>query len=136
MSLLAKLKKTHIRITISITECSIFIYYKTWRHESESVKIIYLDTKESLICSRILKTTQISAVNMDAESGYLMEITVIDGNTVAHATQLQSRQPSVLGYGDGCMGVGAWSCTSIKTTSLINTVVAIVPCLIINKQTL
>ena len=95
-----------------------------------------MDTKESLICSRILKTTQVSAVNLDAESSNLMEITAFDGNTVAHATQLQSRQPSVLGYGDGCMGVGAWSCTSIKTTSLINTVVAIVPCLIINKQTL
>ena len=38
------------------------------RHESES-KIICMDAIESLICSRALMTGQMSAVNMDAESG-------------------------------------------------------------------
>ena len=33
----------------------------------ESVKIIYLDATESLICSRALMIAQTSAVNMDAE---------------------------------------------------------------------
>ena len=46
-----------------------------------SVKIIYLDATESLICSRALMIAQTSAVNMDAESDNLMEITVFDGNT-------------------------------------------------------
>ena len=38
---------------------------------------------------------QTSAVNMDAKSGNLMEITVSDGKTVAQATKLPSRHPSV-----------------------------------------
>ena len=38
---------------------------------------------------------QISAVNVNAESGNLMEITVFDGNFVAQATQFPSREPSV-----------------------------------------
>ena len=38
-------------------------------------------------------TSQISAVNMDAESGNIMEITVSDGKT--QATELPSRDPSV-----------------------------------------
>ena len=38
---------------------------------------------------------QTSAVNMDAESGNLMEITVFDGKTVAQATAFPSREPSV-----------------------------------------
>ena len=38
---------------------------------------------------------QTSAVNTDAESGNLMEITVFDGKTVAHATKFPSRDPSV-----------------------------------------
>ena len=40
-------------------------------------------------------TFQISAVNMDAESDNLMEITVTDGKTVAQATDLPSNDPSV-----------------------------------------
>ena len=38
---------------------------------------------------------QTSALNMDAESGHLMEITVFDGKTVAQATEFPSREPSV-----------------------------------------
>ena len=37
---------------------------------------------------------QISAVNMDAQSGSLMEITGSDGKTVAQATKLSSRDLS------------------------------------------
>ena len=44
---------------------------------------MYLDALESLICSRALIIAQTSAVNMDAESGNLVEITVFDGKTVA-----------------------------------------------------
>ena len=57
-------------------------------------KIIYLEATESLICSRALMITQISAVNMDAESGNLRDI-VSDGKTVAQATEMQFRDPSV-----------------------------------------
>ena len=46
ITLLAKFKKIHFRITIPIKECSSFIYCKAVRHESESVKIIYLDAIE------------------------------------------------------------------------------------------
>ena len=42
-------KKTHFRITISMRGCSSFIWCKAWRHESESVKAMYLDAIESLI---------------------------------------------------------------------------------------
>ena len=56
---------------------------------------MYLDALESLICSRALMIAQTSAVNTDAESGNLMEITVIDGKTVAQATAFPSREPSV-----------------------------------------
>ena len=38
---------------------------------------------------------QISAVNMDAESGNLMEMTVSDGKTAADATQFPPRDPSI-----------------------------------------
>ena len=38
---------------------------------------------------------QISAVNMDAESGNLMEITVSDGKTVTQTTEFPSHDPSV-----------------------------------------
>ena len=55
---------------------------------------MYLDALESLICSRALMTAQ-TAVNTDAESGNLMEITVFDGKTVAQATSFPSREPSV-----------------------------------------
>ena len=51
-----------------------------------NVKTMYLDAI-FLICSRALMLAQTSAVNMDAESGNLMEITVFDGKTVAHATE-------------------------------------------------
>ena len=37
---------------------------------------MYLDAVEFLICSRALMIAQTSAVNTDAESGNLMEITV------------------------------------------------------------
>ena len=67
MSLLVIFKKTHFRNISPIKGCSSFIYYKAWRHESESVKIIYLDAIESLICSRTLMIVHISGVNMDAE---------------------------------------------------------------------
>ena len=78
MFLLAKFKKTHFRITIPIKGCSRFIYCKTWIYEIESVKRIYFDATESLICSKALMIVQISAVHMDAESGYLMEIELPD----------------------------------------------------------
>ena len=38
---------------------------------------------------------QTSAVNTDAESGNLMEITVSDGKTVAQATEFPFCEPSV-----------------------------------------
>ena len=38
---------------------------------------------------------QISAVNMDAESVNLIEIIVFNGKTVAQATKVPSREPSV-----------------------------------------
>ena len=60
-----------------------------------SVKIIYLDLMEFSICSRVLMIAQTSAVNMDAESGNLMEITMSDGITVTQATIFPSREPSV-----------------------------------------
>ena len=44
---------------------------------SESIKLIYLDASESLICSRALMIAQISA----AKSDNLLEITVSDGKT-------------------------------------------------------
>ena len=47
---------------------------------------MYLDAAEFLISSRTLMIAQISAVNMDALSGNLVEITVFDGKTVAQAT--------------------------------------------------
>ena len=71
------------------------MWCKAWRHESESVKTIYLDALEILIWSRALMIAQTSAVNTDAESGNLMEITVFDGKTVAQATAFPSREPSV-----------------------------------------
>ena len=82
MSFLAIFKKTHFRITIPIS----FIRCKAWRHESESVKTMYLDAIESSICSRALMIAQTSAVNTDAESGNLMEMTVFDGKTAAQPT--------------------------------------------------
>ena len=51
---------------------------------------MYLDAVEFLICSRALMIAQTSAVNTDAESGNLMEITVFDGKTVAQATAFSS----------------------------------------------
>ena len=56
---------------------------------------MYLDAAEFFFSSRALMIGQISAVKMDAESGNLMEITVFDGKTVAHATEFPSREPSV-----------------------------------------
>ena len=50
MSFLAIFKKTHFRITIPISACSSFMWCKAWRHESESVKTMYLDAVEILIC--------------------------------------------------------------------------------------
>ena len=47
---------------------------------------MYLDAIKSLICSRALMIAQTSAVNTDAESGNLMEITVFDGKTVAQVS--------------------------------------------------
>ena len=47
------------------------------------------------ICSRALMIAQISAVNMDAESGNLMEIMVSDVETVVQARELLSRHQSV-----------------------------------------
>ena len=89
------LKKTHFRITIPIRGCSSIIWHKAGRHESESVKTMYLEAIEYLICSRVLTIAQTSALNTDAESGNIMEITVSDGNTVAQATEFPSREPSV-----------------------------------------
>ena len=48
-----------------------------------SVKIIHLDATESLICSTALMIYQISAVNMNAESGNIMEISGFAGKPVA-----------------------------------------------------
>ena len=58
---------------------------------------MYLDAIESLIYSRALMIAQTSAVNTDAESGNLMEITVFDGKTVAQAIfpAFPSCEPSV-----------------------------------------
>ena len=70
-------KKTHFRMTSLIEGCSSFIWCKAWRQESESVNIIRLNATEYLISSRALMITQISAVNMDAESGNLMGIMVL-----------------------------------------------------------
>ena len=70
MSLLATFKRT-------IKGCSSFIYCKACRHERESVKTMYL---------YVLMIVHVSAVNTDAESGNLMEITVFDGKIAAHAT--------------------------------------------------
>ena len=81
MSLLATFKNTHFRITIPIKGCSSFICCKAWRHDSESVKIIYLDATESLIYTRVLMIAQTSDVNMDAGSANLMKITVSDCST-------------------------------------------------------
>ena len=67
----------------SIKGCSSFIDCKAWRHKSESVKTMYLDATEYLICSRALMIAQISAVKLDAESDNLMEITGFDGKTSA-----------------------------------------------------
>ena len=73
MSLLANLKKPgQFRITISINGCTIFICCKTLRHESVSVKLIYLDATVSLICSRAIVIARILAVNMDEKSGDLL----------------------------------------------------------------
>ena len=58
----AKFKKTHFRITIPINGCSSFIDCNAWRHESESVKTMYLDATEYFISSRALMFAQISAV--------------------------------------------------------------------------
>ena len=68
MSFLAKFKKSHFRITIPIKGCSSFIDCKARRHESESVKTMYLDATEYFISSRALMIAQISAVKMDVES--------------------------------------------------------------------
>ena len=88
-------KKTHFRIAIPIKGCSSFIYNKAWRHESESVKIINLDADAFLISSRAVMIAQISAVKIDAKSGNLMDNSVSDGKTVAHATEFPSLDPSV-----------------------------------------
>ena len=86
------LKKTHKNPHLSPLQSKIF---KSWRHESKSVKIIYLDATESLVWSRALMFAQISAVNMDAESGNLLEITMSYRKTVAQATERPSSGPSV-----------------------------------------
>ena len=46
-------KKTHFPITIPIRGCSNFIWCKSCRHESESLKTMNSDAIESLICSRL-----------------------------------------------------------------------------------
>ena len=86
MFLLAIFKMTYFRITIPIMVCSNFIYNRAWRHESEYVKIINLDADEFLISSRALMIAQILGVEIDAESGNILDISVSDGKTVAHAT--------------------------------------------------
>ena len=47
---------------------------------------MYLDATEYFISFRALMIAQTSAVNTDAESGNLIEITVFHGKTVAQAT--------------------------------------------------
>ena len=79
MPLLANFKKTQFRITIPIKRCSSFVDCKAGRHESES--------------SRSLMIAQISALDMDAESGNLVEIMFLYGKTVPQASE--SREPSV-----------------------------------------
>ena len=68
---------------------------KSRSYESESLKSMYLDAIESLICYRALMIAQTSAVNTVNESGNLMKITLSDGKTVAQATEFPSREPSV-----------------------------------------
>ena len=66
MSLLAIFKKTHFRIAIPIKGCYNFMYNRAWRHESESVKIINLDSDAVLISSRAVMIAHITAVKIDA----------------------------------------------------------------------
>ena len=70
---------------LPIKGCSSFIDCKAWRHESESVKTMYLALTIALI----------SAVKMYAESGNLMEIMVFDGKTVAQATEFPFHEPYI-----------------------------------------
>ena len=73
-------KVPHTRRCVGIghsqRECSPLYRGEVPTHTGESVKM-YLDAAESfLISSKALMIDQTSAVNMDAESGNLMEITV------------------------------------------------------------
>ena len=54
-----------------------------------------LDADAFFISSRALMIAQILAVKIGDESGNLMENSVSDGKTVAHATKFPSRDPSV-----------------------------------------
>ena len=102
---LAIFKKTHFRITIPIRGCSSFIWCKAWRHESESVKTMYLDAIDSLICSRALIISQTSAVNTDAESGNLMVLVSRQSRkhrTPTHNAKLrEQRTPTKLVWHNG-----------------------------------
>ena len=57
------------RITIPINVSSSFIHCKACRHECESVKTMYLDAAEFLICTRALMIAQISAVKQEYNHG-------------------------------------------------------------------
>ena len=71
MYFLAKFKKT-LSYHHPNQRISSFIDCKARIHE------MYLDATEYFISSRALMIAQISAIQMDAESGHLMEITVFD----------------------------------------------------------
>ena len=58
------------------------------------LKTMYLDATIKKHSSRALMISQISAVNMDAESGNLMDIMVFDGKTVAQVPEFPFHEPS------------------------------------------
>ena len=77
--------------------CSSFIYLKRGDTKG-SVKIIYVHETESLICSSSSVIAQISAVNMDAESGNIMEITISNGKTVIRLYKQECNPGSCLEF--------------------------------------
>ena len=86
--------KTHFRITIPIKGCFSFMWCKTLQTRKWVCKN-YVFQCNRITGSRALMIGQTSAVNTDAESSNLMEITVFDGKTVAQATEFPSRDQSV-----------------------------------------
>ena len=76
----------HFCITILIKVCSSFIYCKAWRHEIESIKIIYLDAIESLICFQTLMMGKLWHLILMWNRAISWKL-LFDGNIVAQATE-------------------------------------------------